>query len=62
MAPGRLQTARENWQAQRAEAREEADRHGEWLAAAAATTPARVHPEDRVSATPDRGPGQGIGR
>jgi hypothetical protein len=61
MAPGRLQTERENWQAQRAEA-QEADRHGEWLTATAATTPTRVHPEDRVSPTPDRGPGHGIGR
>ena len=62
MAPGRLQTERESWQAKRAEARQETDSHGEWLAATAATTPTRVHPEDRVSATPDRGRGQGIGR
>ena len=61
MAPGRLQTERENWQAQRAEA-QEAEHDAEWLAATAATTPTRVHPEDRVSPTPDRGPGQGIGR
>ena len=61
LTPGRLQTERENWQAQRADA-QEADRDGEWLAVAAATTPTRVHPEDRVSPTPDRGRGQGIGR
>jgi hypothetical protein len=61
MAPGRLQTERENWQAQRAHA-QEADRDGEWLAATAATTPTRVRPEDRVSPIPDRGRGQGIGR
>jgi conjugative relaxase-like TrwC/TraI family protein len=62
LTPGRLQTERENWQAKRAEAQEETDSHGEWLAATAATTTTRVHPEDRVSATPDRGRGQGIGR
>jgi thymidine kinase len=62
LPPGRLQTERENWQAQRAEAQEETDRHGEWLAATAATTPTRTHLEDRVSPAPDRGPGQGIGR
>ena len=61
LTPGRLQTERENWQAQRAEA-QEADRDAGWLAATAATTPTRVHPEDRVSPTPDRGRGQGIGR
>ncbi|NMM23921.1 MAG: hypothetical protein HHJ11_10550, partial [Phycicoccus sp.] len=61
LTPGRLQTERENWQAQRAEAQEE-HRDTAWLAATAATKPIRVHPEDRVSATPDRGRGQGIGR
>jgi len=62
LTPGRLQTERENWQAQRAEAQEETDSHGEWLAATAATTPSRVHHEELVSPTPDRGPGQAIGR
>ena len=38
LTPGRLQTERENWQAQRAEA-QEADRDAAWLAATAATTP-----------------------
>ncbi len=61
LTPGRLQTEWENWQVQRAEA-QEADRDAAWLAATAATTPIRVRPEDRVSSTPDRGRGQGIGR
>ena len=61
LTPGRLQTERENWQAQRAEA-QEADRDGKWLAATAATTATRVHPEDRVSLASDRGRGQGVGR
>ncbi|MBE3076173.1 MAG: hypothetical protein IMZ75_14735 [Actinobacteria bacterium] len=61
LALGRLQAERENWQAQRAEV-QEADRDGEWLAATAATTPTRVHPEDRVSLASDRGRGQGVGR
>ena len=62
LTPGRLQTERANWQAQRADAQEETDRHGEWLAATAAATPTRVHPEELVSPTPDRGQGQGIER
>jgi exodeoxyribonuclease V alpha subunit len=61
LTPGRLQTERENWQAQRAEAQEE-HRHGEWLAATAATPLRRDHHEELVSPTPDRGPGHGIGR
>ena len=61
LTPGRLQTERENWQAQRAEAQEE-HRHGEWLAATAATPLRRVRPEELASPVPDRGPGQGIGR
>jgi len=61
LTPGRLQTERENWQAERAEA-QEADRDTAWLAATAATTPTRVHHEELVSPTPDRGRGQGIGR
>jgi exodeoxyribonuclease V alpha subunit len=61
LTPGRLQTERENWQAQRAEAQEE-HRHGEWLAATAATPLRRVRPEELASPAPDRGPGQGIGR
>jgi hypothetical protein len=61
LTPGRLQTERENWQAQRAQA-QEVDRDTGWLAATAATTPTRVRPEDRVSPIPDRGRGQGIGR
>ncbi|MBC7558351.1 MAG: hypothetical protein H7270_03160 [Dermatophilaceae bacterium] len=60
LPPGRLQTERENWQAQRAEAQEATDSHGEWLAATAATT--RVHLKEPVSPTPDRGRGQGIER
>lgn len=62
LTPGRLQAERENWQAQRADTQQKMDRHGEWLAATTATTPSRVHPEELVSPTPDRGPGQGIGR
>jgi exodeoxyribonuclease V alpha subunit len=61
LTPGRLQSERENWQAQRAEAQGE-HRDAAWLAATAATKPSRVHPEDRVSPTPDLGRGQGIGR
>jgi exodeoxyribonuclease V alpha subunit len=61
LTPGRQQSERENWQSQRAEA-QKADRETAWLAATAARTPIRVHPEDRVSPTPDRGPGHGIGR
>jgi exodeoxyribonuclease V alpha subunit len=61
LTPGRLHTEHENWQAQRAEAQEE-HRHAAWLAASAATTPTRVHHEELVSPTPDRGRGQGIGR
>ena len=61
LAPRRLQTERENWQAQRAEA-QEPDRDPAWLAATAATTATRAHPEERVSAAPDHGRGQGIGR
>jgi len=48
-------------QEERAEA-QEADRDAAWLATTAATTPTRVHPEEPVSPTPDRGRGQGIGR
>jgi exodeoxyribonuclease V alpha subunit len=61
LTPGRLQTERENWQAERAAAQEE-HRDAAWLAATAATTPIRVHHEERVSPAPDRGRGQGIGR
>ena len=61
LTPGRLQTERDKWEAQRAEA-QETDRNAAWLAATAATTPIRVHPEELVSPTPDRGPGHGIGR
>jgi exodeoxyribonuclease V alpha subunit len=61
LTPGRLQSERENWQAQRAEA-QEADRHAVWLAATAATKPSRAHHEELVSPTPDLGRGQGIGR
>jgi hypothetical protein len=61
MAPGRLQTERENWQAQRSEA-QEAGRRAARHAATAVTTPTRVHPEDRVAPAPDRGRGHGIGR
>jgi hypothetical protein len=60
MAPGRLQTERENWQAQRSEA-QEAGRRAARHAATAVTTPTRVHPEDRVAPAPDRGRGHGIG-
>jgi len=62
LTPGRLQTERENWQAQRAEAQKQTDSHGAWLAATAATTPSRVHHEELVSPAPDRGRGQGIAR
>ena len=61
LTPGRLQTERENWQAQRAKA-QETHRHAAWLAATAATTPSRVHHEELVSPAPDRGRGQGIAR
>ena len=61
LTPGRQQSERENWQAQRAEAHE-ADRDAAWLAATTATTPTRVHHEDRVFPAPDRGLGHGIGR
>ena len=62
LTPGRQQSERENWMAQRAEAQEERDRHGEWLAATASTTLRRVHREELVSPAPDRPRGQGIGR
>ena len=62
LTPARQQSERENWMAQRAEAQEERDRHGEWLAATAATTLRWVHPEELVSPAPDRPRGQGIGR
>jgi exodeoxyribonuclease V alpha subunit len=61
LTPGRLQTERDKWEAQRAEA-QETDRRAAWLAATAATKPSRIHPEDRVSPTPDRGRSHGIGR
>jgi exodeoxyribonuclease V alpha subunit len=61
LTPGRLQSERENWQVQRAEA-QEADRDAAWLAATAATKLRRVRHEDRVSPAPDLGRGRGIGR
>ena len=61
LTPGRLQTERENWRAQRAAA-QETDRDAARLDATAATTLRRVHREELVSPTPDRGRGQGIGR
>ena len=62
LTPGRQQSERENWQAERADAQEETDRHAQWLAATAATTPRRVHHEEPVPPAPDRPRGQGIGR
>lgn len=61
LTPGRQQSERENWQAQRAQA-QEAERHAAWLAATATTTPTRDHHKEPVSPTPDHGPGHGIGR
>jgi len=61
LTPGRLQTERENWRAQRAAA-QETDRDAARLDATAATTLRQVHREELVSPTPDRGRGQGIGR